>query len=239
MILIGDHEQLRPHIANYGLSMESREGQAYSLDVSLFERLIRQPYGNLELEFPISSLNTQRRMHPSIADLIRIKTYPELQDSIPAYPAIPGMKQRLFWMSHEHPDSAADAATMSSSYSNDFELEFIISLVAHLIQQGVFKPRQIAVLTPYLGQMSRLKRKLMSTLGIMADVGALDQDALDTEAMIKVDGLEDARGEVVTGPGKLQVQKTTLDTTVRIATVDNFQVTTPFLSTKDCLIMLC
>jgi superfamily I DNA and/or RNA helicase len=39
LILIGDHLQLRPHIATYTLSMDSQSGDYYKLDRSLFERL--------------------------------------------------------------------------------------------------------------------------------------------------------------------------------------------------------
>ena len=40
-ILIGDHLQLRPQVQNYGLSRENRNGgEQYSLDMSLFERLV-------------------------------------------------------------------------------------------------------------------------------------------------------------------------------------------------------
>lgn len=42
-ILIGDHEQLRPQVQNYDLSLESYQGEKYSLDVSTFERIITTP----------------------------------------------------------------------------------------------------------------------------------------------------------------------------------------------------
>ncbi|KAF3130126.1 hypothetical protein TWF594_010522 [Orbilia oligospora] len=218
MILIGDHEQLRPHVANYDLSVESRKGQAYRLDVSLFERLAQQSYGNMGLKFPIASLNTQRRMHPTIADLIRLKTYPNLLDAVPAYPPIPGMKKRLFWMTHEHPDSKGDAIKATTSYTNDFEQDIVISLVTHLLHQGVFKEHQIAVLTPYLGQMSKLRRSLGNIMNII--VGSRDQEALD-EAEEFLDDEEDQKS---TDPTlQTVIRKASLATAVRIATIDNFQ----------------
>ncbi|KAK6500438.1 hypothetical protein TWF481_010782 [Arthrobotrys musiformis] len=211
MILIGDHEQLRPHVANYDLSVESKKGQSYRLDVSLFERLVQQTYGNLGLKFPIASLNTQRRMHPTIADLIRIKTYPGLLDTVPNYPPIPGMKKRLFWMNHTHPDSKGDAIKASTSFTNEFEQEIVISLVTHLLHQGVFKEKQIAVLTPYLGQMSRLRRLLGNIMEIV--VGSRDQEALD-EAKGFLGDEDDAHGEEKK-PEDLQpksmIRKSTLD----------------------------
>ncbi|EPS45810.1 hypothetical protein H072_257 [Dactylellina haptotyla CBS 200.50] len=219
MILIGDHEQLRPHIANFDLSVESKKGQLYALDVSLFERLARQPYGILGLKFPIASLNTQRRMHPSIADLIRLKTYPSLMDKVPDYPRVPGMKKRLFWMDHKHPDSKGDAIRLTTSYDNEFEQEMVVGLVTHLLHQGVFKEKQIAVLTPYLGQMSKLRRLLSNTFDIV--IGSRDQEALDAEAMLE-DEEEEATG-LKTAVHNTTVRKSTLAAAVRISTIDNFQ----------------
>ena len=58
LILIGDHEQLRPKPAEYSLSVDS--GLPYRLDVSLFERLLHQ---NIKK----CTLDTQRRMRPEIS----------------------------------------------------------------------------------------------------------------------------------------------------------------------------
>ncbi|KAF3913332.1 hypothetical protein ABW20_dc0103338 [Dactylellina cionopaga] len=218
MILIGDHEQLRPHIANYDLSIESQKGQSYALDVSLFERLVRQPYGNLALKFPIASLNTQRRMHPSIADLIRLKTYPGLVDSVEDYRSIPGMKKRLYWMDHRHLDSKGDAIRLTTSYENEFEQEMVIALVTHLLHQGVFKEKQIAVLTPYLGQMNRLRTILKNSFDIV--IGSRDQEALDAEALLE----EPETPKPEAAFSNSVVRKSSLAAAVRIATIDNFQV---------------
>ena len=68
-ILIGDHEQLRPTTQNYDLQHENSEGEKYSLDVSLFERLIDPPEWGATV--PHTTLEVQRRMDPSIAQLIR------------------------------------------------------------------------------------------------------------------------------------------------------------------------
>jgi superfamily I DNA and/or RNA helicase len=58
LILIGDHQQLRPKTQVYDLSVDS--GKGYNLDISLFERLIEQKH-------PFDTLATQRRMRPSIS----------------------------------------------------------------------------------------------------------------------------------------------------------------------------
>ena len=93
-ILIGDHEQLRPQIQNFDLSSENPRGEKYSLDISTFERLISQNNTGI----PYDTLRTQRRMDPSISDLIRNTIYPDLldHDSILAYPEVVGMRKRLY-----------------------------------------------------------------------------------------------------------------------------------------------
>ena len=220
-ILIGDHQQLRPHIANYSLSMESRQGADYALDESLFERLTREKYDYTNLQFPFATLDTQRRMHPSISDLIRQTLYPALKDypTTQSHPEVQGMARRLFWMNHDHMEANADKSDPGSvSKSNDFEIDMVAALAKHLIKQGKYGTDDIAVLTPYLGQMQRMKKKLGAMFEIL--VGEKDQEELD-----RVDGSdEDIQMEVKLPVKKEEVRKGTLLSALRIATVDNFQV---------------
>ena len=90
-ILIGDHEQLRPQINNYELQYDNPRGKRYSLDISLFERLVELQMGNLQV--PLTTLKTQRGMHPSISELVRVPLYPALQDhpSVSEYPEVDGI----------------------------------------------------------------------------------------------------------------------------------------------------
>lgn len=106
-ILIGDHLQLRPQIQNYELSRENpKGGEQYSLDVSLFERLVEAELMS-GVQLPYSTLETQRRMHPSIAQLVRGALYSMLKDaqSVFEYPQVSGMRRRLFWMDHRKPEA--------------------------------------------------------------------------------------------------------------------------------------
>lgn len=82
MILIGDPQQLRPTLNNYcmfndlgsflnlpptyaALSMDSRRGsELFKFDMSLMERLAKSG-------FPMSRIDVQRRMRPTISNLIR------------------------------------------------------------------------------------------------------------------------------------------------------------------------
>ena len=54
-IQIGDHEQLRPQMNNFKLSLESHQGSFYKLDRSQFERLC-----TIEKGRPFSSVYVRR-----------------------------------------------------------------------------------------------------------------------------------------------------------------------------------
>ncbi|KKK26527.1 hypothetical protein ARAM_006130 [Aspergillus rambellii] len=213
VILIGDHQQLRPHIQNYNLSRENHDGgDRYSLDVSLFERLV-EPRIALGSELPFATLETQRRMHPSIARLVRDTIYPDLKDAdnVSEYPEVCGMKKRLFWVDHRVPEadnSGTDGDIRTASHWNNYEVEMTIALVSHLVNQGKYKSGEIAVLTPYLGQLHRLRQRMSNLFTIC--IGERDQDQLDIEGFGMVDSIKPAK-------------RTTLLQTVRVATIDNFQ----------------
>jgi hypothetical protein len=66
---IGDHQQLRPKLTNYSLTVAS--GRGIDADMSLFERLQRQ-------EYPMATLRSQRRMQVDISAPIRKTVYPSL-----------------------------------------------------------------------------------------------------------------------------------------------------------------
>ncbi|KAF5604069.1 hypothetical protein FPCIR_1003 [Fusarium pseudocircinatum] len=213
-ILIGDHLQLRPQIQNYDLQSTNPRGKQYSLDVSLFERLVQPPHGT-DLRIPYSMLETQRRMHPSIAELVRSTLYPSLNDAeaVAEYPQIVGMKRRLFWLHHDQPENTDENnSSLSTSRSNSFEVDMTAALVSHLSQQGTYRPGDIAVLTPYLGQLQLLRRRMES----MFEIYVNDRD---------LDELEAAQDEDIgtNRPRGVPLSKTTLLKTVRVATVDNFQ----------------
>ncbi|KAH8821861.1 P-loop containing nucleoside triphosphate hydrolase protein [Xylogone sp. PMI_703] len=204
IILIGDHMQLRPQINNYKLQHDNPRGKKYSLDVSLFERLVMPLEGNVPL--PYFDLDMQRRMHPSIAELVRCTLYPKLRDhpSVTRYPEIDGMRHRLYWLDHQQQEDPQTARTISFSKTNSFEVELVEALVRHLVYQGTFYSGDIAILTPYLGQLQRIKKRLAGSFRV--EIG--DQDQQDLEA----NGVYDRENP--------KAQGTDL---VRIATVDNFQ----------------
>ncbi|KAI1136369.1 AAA domain-containing protein [Hypoxylon sp. FL0543] len=197
-ILIRDHLQLRPRALNYELSASNPRGQQYLIDVSLLERLVK-PARATDLKLPFDTLETQRRMHPSISSLVRETLYPTLQDAekVRAYPEVVGMRKRLFWFNHDKPE--AEAAHTKTSPINDFEIEMVCGLVSHLVRQRAYGPGDIAVLTPYHGQLQKIRAKLRNLFEDIED--------LHTE------GLEPTP----------QVSEWSLGSCVRLSTVDNFQ----------------
>ncbi|KAL4911007.1 AAA domain-containing protein [Aspergillus multicolor] len=213
VILIGDHQQLRPQIQNYDLSRESKGGNLYSLDRSLFERLV-EPDGGVGVQIPFCTLETQRRMHPSISQLIRDTLYPRLRDdpSVSMYPEVIGMRKRLFWLDHRVPEgNASGNEAMATSHWNDHEIQLTVAVVNHLLRQGVYKSGDIAVLTPYLGQLHRMRRQLSGSFTIT--VGERDQEDLANAGF--------AEEEAPHHPTK--VSRSTLLHALRVATIDNFQ----------------
>ncbi|KAH7040050.1 uncharacterized protein B0I36DRAFT_234919 [Microdochium trichocladiopsis] len=218
-ILIGDHLQLPPQTQNYELQSTHPRGARYSLDVSLFERLIKPPFHD-DPRLPFCTLETQRRMHPSVSQLIRSTLYPRLVDggAVTEYPEVVGMRKRLFWFDHCQPeDQARDSAVLATSRTNQFEIEMTIRLVQHLVRQGEYGPEDIAVITPYLGQLQRLRKQMSKIFEIavgdrdLEELTAMDADHSENGTVVKRSALP------------APVSKTTVLKSIRLATVDNFQ----------------
>lgn len=229
MILIGDHQQLRPKAQNHDLSCENPRSQT-KLDVSMFERLV-QPQHEQYAAVPCAALKFQRRMHPSISTLIRSTLYPDLQDSseVAEYPEVSGMRRRLFWLDHSQPEDGAKDRGDSTSSTNQYEVDMVFALVRHLVRQGVYNATDIAVLTPYRGQLRQLRRSLSSFAEVVInerdidDLSLAENDAEEdgrTETLRKVEGKGDTN---VRPPYTVGVQKSTLLQALRLATIDNFQ----------------
>lgn len=209
-ILIGDHEQLCPQIQRYDLGREHPRGEQYSLDTSLFERLVR-PNHDAAIQLPYTTLETQRRMHPDISQLVRDTIYPNLKDatSTMEYPMVFGMKHRVFWFDHRELEAGSDESpgVISTSHTNDFEIEMTLGVVSHLIKQGVYHANDIAVLTPYLGQLHKLRTRL----GQMWELVLNDRD------------LEDLEKANIAADETPQVSKSSALKALKVATIDNFQ----------------
>ncbi|KAF7716581.1 Zinc finger C3H1-type domain-containing protein [Penicillium ucsense] len=213
-VQIGDHRQLRPQISSYSLSLESSTGKIWQLDRSQFER---RAIGEPGLKpAPVAQLNIQRRMRPEISQLIR-RVYPRLEDheSVRNLPNVVGMRDNLFWLDHRCQEDSADNTGRVKSHSNQWEVDMATALVRHVVRQGLYKSTDLALLTPYTGQL----RKLRASLGRDFEICLSERD-LETLA---ADGIDDHEGPAPVTNSHKALEKKTLLQTLRLATVDNFQ----------------
>ena len=221
-IQIGDHQQLRPQINNFNLSLESQHGLPYQLDRSQFERLSVGERGRPT--FPVAQLNIQRRMRPQISSLVRATLYPFLQDhdSTKHLPDVVGMRKNVFWLDHDNFEEGVKANHQQFSHSNLWEVDMVHALVRHIVRQGVYKSTDIAVLTPYTGQLQKLRTKMRNDFEVV--LSERDQETLMKEGFHAEESTQEtgqASNQSNIGPRPLEKRK--MSELLRIATVDNFQ----------------
>ncbi|VDO24554.1 unnamed protein product [Onchocerca flexuosa] len=144
-ILIGDHQQLRPNPAVFALARE------YNLDISLFERLIRN-------DFPYVTLRKQHRMSIAISKTIMPEFYPLIEDAdnVLKYPDVRGCQKNLYFINHLQKEDVF----LSTSHKNSFEGDFMVSLSAYFIQQG-YACSQITLLCTYTAQANYVRTQVM------------------------------------------------------------------------------
>ncbi|XP_063624755.1 NFX1-type zinc finger-containing protein 1-like [Cydia splendana] len=144
LILIGDHQQLRPSAAYLRLARH------YELEVSLFERMIRNGVHSRRL-------GVQHRMRPEIAALVAPTIYPDLQNhlSVEDFPPVRGVTHNLFFFSHDYREQCEDD---SSSRTNTQEADLVLRLANYLMQQG-YKPEEVTILAAYSGQLFYMRKQ--------------------------------------------------------------------------------
>jgi hypothetical protein len=203
LILIGDHMQLRPKVETYHLTAVSNMG--YTFDQSLFERLILS-------DRPSVTLGVQHRMRPTISNIIRTQTYPDLVDhaSVERFPDLQGVKYNLVFVDHRHNEDCVDdddEDVRSTSKSNGYEVDLCLAIAKYLLQQG-YRPGRLAILTPYLGQLKEVVRRVKEE---MADTTAFlnERDCRDLEELEDNDRMEER--------SEFGVQS------LRCSSIDNFQ----------------
>ncbi|XP_064640417.1 NFX1-type zinc finger-containing protein 1-like [Lineus longissimus] len=145
LILIGDHKQLRPNPTTYRLARE------YNLDISLFERMVRN-------KLPVSTLAFQHRMRPEISQFLVPHIYATLNDheEVTQLPDILGVQGNVVFFNHDKPEEGEDERR---SHSNLYEAEMVVGLCAYLLKQG-YKESQITILTMYTGQVFQINERL-------------------------------------------------------------------------------
>ncbi|KAF8598648.1 hypothetical protein BDV93DRAFT_593819 [Ceratobasidium sp. AG-I] len=193
LVMIGDPLQLRPSVNSYR--------RIYRFDRSLMERLS-------DGGFPMSQLDIQRRMRPTISSLIKNTLYPNLQDHerVLEYPKVRGMYKDVFFVSHDNMEVSGGEDSISKH--NTYELDMIYDLVLHLLRQGCYSDEgNIVILAAYLGQIPKIRKKLQ---GIVTTV----VDERDSELLAQ-HGLEEE--------GAPSVQRVEVSSRVLVRTLDNFQ----------------
>ncbi|EED83477.1 predicted protein [Postia placenta Mad-698-R] len=161
LICIGDPQQLRPNLASFALSMDSERGnQLFKFDRSLMERLA-------DNGLPMSQINVQRRMRPTISHFIRQILYPRLEDNdvVLSYPPVHGMQKDVYFYTHTNKENGSDD---SVSKYNSFEVEMIRDLVLYFLKQGVYNGA---------GQLQKV-RAALKDLKISVSLDERDQEQL-------------------------------------------------------------
>ncbi|KAF2030927.1 P-loop containing nucleoside triphosphate hydrolase protein [Setomelanomma holmii] len=177
LILVGDHQQLRPHT-----QVHAFEDEPYYLNLSLFERLIRN-------DVAYSTLTRQRRMIPEIRRLLVpiyanvLKDHESVKD-IANRPPVEGMGgNNSFFFCHEWPE-ARDA---NMSCYNEHEAKMIVGFVDYLVLNGM-DAAKITLLTFYNGQRKSLLRLLRYHQNSLA---------MATVKIVTVDGYQGEENDVV------------------------------------------
>ncbi|XP_014279348.1 NFX1-type zinc finger-containing protein 1 [Halyomorpha halys] len=142
VIMIGDHQQLRPNPASHISAIK------YKLDISLFERMIKNG-----IEY--FTLNEQHRMRPLISSLVIPLFYPNLHNhsSVEKYPDVRGLRDNMFFVDHIIPE---DELVDSESHRNKHEANFILALADYILKQGYDK-EDLTILTFYGAQLLYLQ----------------------------------------------------------------------------------
>ena len=142
MLLIGDHQQLRPPVDTYHLRKD------YNFDISMMERLISN-------KLPFTTLEMQNRQREEFADLLLdiygdLKTNHErVKDNHPAK----CLQKSVFFWHHTEPENKERSVT------NHEEAKRAVKLALFLIQQG-YSPSKVTILASYRGQTALIRRTM-------------------------------------------------------------------------------
>ncbi|KAF6021733.1 ZNFX1 [Bugula neritina] len=145
LILIGDHQQLKPNPNVYELARD------YHLDMSLFERMVKNGV-------PLKTLDTQHRMRPEVSKFMK-HIYAKLDDheSVLNRDLVEGMKSPVYFFNHSTKETADE---MTMSHSNAFEADMVVGLTRYLLSQESYTTKDITIITMYTGQLLLIKNKM-------------------------------------------------------------------------------
>ncbi|KAH9515714.1 NFX1-type zinc finger-containing protein 1 [Bulinus truncatus] len=171
LILIGDHQQLRPKTEVYELAKN------FGLEISLFERLVKNNINCIQL-------TEQHRMRPEISKYMK-HIYPHLKDSQSVFNRehVMGMDKDIFFITH---DRSEGVVQHSKSKLNEYEANYLIKLAQYLVIQG-YSSSDITVLATYGGQVSLIKECLAS----------LNDQSLDDLRVSTVDNFQGEQNKII------------------------------------------
>ncbi|KAG5914706.1 hypothetical protein E4U42_000353 [Claviceps africana] len=164
LILLGDHQQLQPHVNLHELSRDP-----YRINISMFERLIK-------IGISHQTLLEQRRMIPPLRNIVQI-FYPNVIDS-PSISklctAVPGVLQPLWWFQHDWQESRSKIGSDCTSIENPMEAKMVVLFVQYLVEIQNIHPRRITMLTFYNGQVRLIKGELARNTRLASRVDSVE-----------------------------------------------------------------
>jgi hypothetical protein len=116
-----------------------------------------------------------------ISDLIRYTLYRDLIDgeNTIKYPNVRGAQHNVYFINHRKPEDKGKNEFAIQSHSNQYEVNMVIEMVKYFVRNGYTRQDDIAVLTPYLGQMMKLRDALKATFTVVID----ERDSRDLAEM--------------------------------------------------------
>jgi superfamily I DNA and/or RNA helicase len=154
LILIGDHNQLKPNPTVYELA------RTYKLDISLFERLINNKVNTV-------MLNSQHRMRPEISFLMK-NFYTETindHESVFSFANVDGINKNIYFINHEFLENTTNdirnpISEDGHSKTNLHEALFLVKFCDYIVKQNQFVQSEITILSMYLGQLMLIRSEL-------------------------------------------------------------------------------
>ena len=165
LILVGDHQQLRPHCNSRELARKP-----FFLGISMFERLV-------DNDMKFDRLKVQWRMRPEIRRLLE-PIYHDLEDhpSVKDRDHVPGMGDvDVYFYWHDCNESQDDG----TSLLNTREAEMIVGFTGYLYFNGV-DLKKITILTFYSGQKNYIARLLRKDVELGKIAGSIKVATVDS-----------------------------------------------------------
>ena len=176
LILIGDHQQLKPQVNNYELERD------YVFNTSMMERLIRN-------KLPYATLQMQNRMRPEFAELLK-DIYPDLKNHPRVTQNEPPkcMEKSMFFWTHSSPEIPG------RSYKNEGEATRAIYLALFFLSQG-YCASQITILAAYQKQVQVLREKIKSIQTEYRSLFEKQSVDNDSNSNLKVHTIDNFQGD--------------------------------------------